>query len=492
MSHAGLVPAALILLLTISQAPRESAAEPPERPKVGKPHPPLALWTIEHDRPISLASLRGQKVLLIHFASWNPECRNQVSGWFERMKPLVAAKKLVVLGVDHEQHADRARLFAQWKGIQEPVLHDALDLSVVTHVPMVVGIDEEGVVRVAQPSIDKIEKSFVNRRSPKKKKHSSEPEEAVLPDPRVTRRTAEEARMPGESRAHADALVLSGLPPQIEEAVKVYRQVIDRDPKDAWSFFRLGVVYRIRHEREERQAGDFQAAVDAWEEAARLAPTCDVFQQRLRQYGPSVELSGASYDWIPVAQNQIVRRGQKPIELAIEPLAIELTVGGSPSGPHTPSISRGKASTDKEGLVQIEPTVVRAADRKHAGTMEVHLTFRPNGAPWDNHAEPLRVWLEKSKNARPDREFFEVPNPKSETSQEARTVSFKVESKGKSKEKATLKGYAVYCIHAGSSGKAQTLRQEFKVAIGEKVEQKIAGPSAKPTGDDGDARARGE
>ncbi len=48
----------------------DRAAAGSYRPKVGKPHPPIVLPTIEHDRAVALSDFRGKKVLLVHFASW--------------------------------------------------------------------------------------------------------------------------------------------------------------------------------------------------------------------------------------------------------------------------------------------------------------------------------------------------------------------------------------------------------------------------------------
>ena len=39
-------------------------------PRVGQPHPDFTLPNIEDRAPVSLASYRGRKVLLIQFASW--------------------------------------------------------------------------------------------------------------------------------------------------------------------------------------------------------------------------------------------------------------------------------------------------------------------------------------------------------------------------------------------------------------------------------------
>ncbi|HKQ47998.1 MAG TPA: tetratricopeptide repeat protein [Phycisphaerae bacterium] len=464
-----------------------SAGPPLETLKVGRPHPPLALWTIERDRPVSLDALRGQKVLLVHFASWCEASREPVSAWFERTRTHVAAKKVVVLGVDHEQHADRGRLFAQWRGLTGPILHDPLDLSLVTELPMVVAIDEEGVVRAIQPSLDKIEKTFINKKS--KKKNIPKPEEAELPDPRVTRRTAEEAREPSASRAHADALVLSGLPPQIDEAIKVYREVIAIDPKEAWSLFRLGVAYRIRYEREERQPDDFQAAVDAWSQAVRFAPTNAIFRQRLQQYGPAIEDSRPSYEWILAARQDLARRGQQPIALENEPLAMELSAGPV-RGSKNAAPTKGKHPSDHGGQMMIETTVVRAADAKHANKAEVHVTLRPSGVQWEDGKAPLRIWFEKSKSARPERAYLEFPKANPASGSEARTISFLVELTSKSKTpRGTLKGEAVYSFRSGDEVK--TVRQEFKVSIGGKPEGTLAGTDAPTAANGGNDGARG-
>jgi hypothetical protein len=39
-------------------------------PRVGEPHPDFVLPGIVDGQPVSLSQFRGQKVLLVHFASW--------------------------------------------------------------------------------------------------------------------------------------------------------------------------------------------------------------------------------------------------------------------------------------------------------------------------------------------------------------------------------------------------------------------------------------
>ena len=43
--------------------------------------------------------------------------------WHELTKEARKAGELVLLGVIQEQHPDRCRLFAQWKGFDWPILH---------------------------------------------------------------------------------------------------------------------------------------------------------------------------------------------------------------------------------------------------------------------------------------------------------------------------------------------------------------------------------
>lgn len=46
------------------------AAAPSYSPRVGEPHSDFTLPRIDNREPVSLSQFRGNKVLLIHFASW--------------------------------------------------------------------------------------------------------------------------------------------------------------------------------------------------------------------------------------------------------------------------------------------------------------------------------------------------------------------------------------------------------------------------------------
>ena len=69
-------------------------------------------------------------------------------GWQRTFEPFLKDGKLAIAGIVQEQHADRARLYAQWRGITWPILVDSLNLYGNRVVPIVMGVDEAGRVAV--------------------------------------------------------------------------------------------------------------------------------------------------------------------------------------------------------------------------------------------------------------------------------------------------------------------------------------------------------
>ncbi len=59
----------LLAVLSIGLATPVVQAKP-YAPTVGGPHPQIVLPAIDGERVVALDSYRGQKVLLVHFASW--------------------------------------------------------------------------------------------------------------------------------------------------------------------------------------------------------------------------------------------------------------------------------------------------------------------------------------------------------------------------------------------------------------------------------------
>lgn len=378
----------------------------------------------------------------------------------------------MVLGVVQEQHPDRCRLFAQWKGIDWPILHDALNLVGPDKVPLYIAIDEHGVVRDIEPKPTTLAEEFVSRTfSPLGKPPPNEPDQ--LPDTRHTGRLASDSRQASNWLAHGDALVLSGESVRLKEAISVYQRVVKMDKKDADAHFRLGVAHRIRFDSSDRQPGDFQSAIDAWQEALRLDPNQYIFRRRIQQYGPRLDKPYPFYGWIAQAREEIAARGETPIALRAEPVGAELEDGtrkfvrSKDSGPD--GDPDGKIDLDGEHLIQLDPVAVRATDKKQR-VVQIHIAMRPNAAldaHWNNEAEPLRIWIEKpkEKGLRFSRLFVEFANGGAAVSEETRDLNFEAQFAKSHKGRATVKGYALYNVCRGADGKCLFKRQSFEVEL---------------------------
>ena len=81
--------------------------------------------------------------------------------WYERVRPLVEAGALQIIGIVQEQHPDRAQLYQQWKGLDFPILWDPFGLSGVEAVPDLTAVDEHGVIRIARPAPKLFETQFM-------------------------------------------------------------------------------------------------------------------------------------------------------------------------------------------------------------------------------------------------------------------------------------------------------------------------------------------
>lgn len=465
----------LILILHIA-FPAGAALAAGYPPKTGRSHPALVLPTLEGDTAIALSSLRGKKVLVIHFASWSAKSRKEIPLWHEKTKTFVADGKLAVLGVAHEQHADRCRLFAQWKDIDWPILHDPLNLIDVDAFPLVVAVDEHGIVRAVKLQPEHLAEAFLDQeyKAPAKPLPLGP---AGLVNPKITRRTAGEARSSEGWRDHGDALVLAGRPALINEAIDVYGRVLKMKDDDANAWFRLGVARRIRHDRPEHQEGDFQAAVDAWRKAVQIKPDNAVFAARLRQYKPSLDKPHAYYDWVDTAMKEIITRGRTPVRLAAEPCSTERGLPADESAKEKKAPVGDDAGLlqrpDEDNLVGVEQTVAHGAGDDAAAVVTVHLTFRPDAdraVHWDDAKGGLSARVdppEGCKLAQTSIKYAPLP----ETAPDgARTLSFDVQLPRSSKKAISVSVHAAYAVRAGESAPSQLLGREIAVKISKAID----------------------
>ena len=376
----------------------------------------------------------------------------------------------MVLGVTQEQHADRCRLFAQWKGFDWPILHDPINLLEALAVPIVVAIDEHGIVRAVRPRLETfatefLDKTFTDDAPPGVSKS------AGPPDPAVLRRKAEASPGAATSRAVGDALTIWGGADRLDEAIDAYSSALALDPSDKNAWFRLGVARRMRHESAGRRPGDFQAAVDAWGRALALDPNQYIWRRRIEQYGPRLTKPYSFYDWVVQAKAEISRRGEVPIPLALEPYGSEL------AGPARDVLAEAAtvAEPDPKGLIHrdevklIEAEVVVVPARVRAGqAARVHVSFRPvasQKARWNNESTPLRVWVAEAAGWTMSSRLLEAPQNSQPESDEVRRLEFEVKSSPTAEGKTRITAYALYNTCEEAGGRCLFLRQDLTIEL---------------------------
>ncbi len=393
--------------------------------------------------------------------------------WHRLTKDAVAAGKLVVVGLIQEQHPDRCVLYSQWRELGWTILHDPLNLIGAKAVPIPIAIDEHGIVREnrLRPGPEFLT-SFVEQEFPNES--DKKPRRLGLVDPSNAEKRARSEKTADAWRAFGDHLVLGWEIDRATDAVDAYREALAKDANAADLWFRLGVALRMRYDSDAREAGDFQAAVDAWSKALEIDPNHYIYRRRIQQYGPRLDKPYPFYDWVDTARREIAARGETPHPLVAEPVGAELaepsrrfatseieTANGDPGG---------KIHRDESGLIALEAVVVRGTPGRGQGAAQVHLNFRPDAGKkghWNNEAEPLRVWLDDPPAGTVlSQGFVELSQPAGQaTSDELRTASFEVKLPRRAPGPIRIRGYALYNCCEDASGVCQFLRRDFEVEL---------------------------
>jgi tetratricopeptide (TPR) repeat protein len=377
---------------------------------------------------------------------------------------------LVLLGVTQEQHADRCRLFAQWKRLDWPILHDPINLLEAPAVPIVVAIDEHGIVRAVRPrpetfAAEFLDKTFADDAPPRG------PRSVGIPDPASLRRKAEASPDADAWRSVGDALTIWGGTDRVDQAIDAYTRALRLDPADRDALFRLGVAHRMRYESTRRRPGDFQAAVDAWGRALVLDPNQYIWRRRIEQYGPRLTKPYSFYDWVAEARAEVSCRGEQPVPLTVEPYGSELAgpvrdVVAEASAPSEPD-PQGRIHRDEERLIEAEVVVVPARVRPGQAA-RVHVTFRPGAAHkarWNNESTPLRVWVAGAEGWTIASRLLEAPQGDQPESDEVRRLDFEAKAPPTATGKAQIAAYALYNACEQAGGRCLYLRQDLAIEL---------------------------
>lgn len=340
-------------------------------------------------------------------------------------------------------------------------------------VPIVVAIDEQGIVRAVNPRVGDFEESFLRPSSgrgdlPGKSTGNDRP---TAPDLANLQSQAVKGRMADAWRRYADAVSLWGGPARATDAIAAYESALELAPNDPRLWFRLGVNLRARHETSARRPGDFAGAVNAWEKALEMNPDQYIWRRRIQQFGPRLDKPYPFYDWIDEARRDIVSRGEQPIPLEIDPSGSEVAgplKGREEDHPEEKDPDpEGRIQRDVLGLITWETTTV-PTNAVPGQPVRVHLAFRPNPnqkAHWNNEAEPLRVWLDPPKEWATSRRLLEAKQPPEPASTEERRLDFEVIVPPTAKYTLEIRGYALYYVCEDEGGVCRYLRYDLSIKI---------------------------
>lgn len=391
--------------------------------------------------------------------------------WHERTRAWVNEGKLVLLGVTQEQHPERCRLFAQWKQFDWPILHDPINVLGSTAVPIVLAIDEHGIVRSTRPNVKTFERDFLAQSfaddaaaTPERLAPAYPPDFDALSRESVTNKSAENWRQLG------DGLTLWGDTAKVNDAIAAYRAAVEVNPKDGSAWFRLGVNLRRRYETPGRNADDFRAAVAAWDRALELNPNQYIWRRRIQQYGPRLDKPYPFYDWVEDAEKAVRARGETPVALPVRPDGAEIALPLKTFDPARATAKNpdpaGKIIRDQE-IVTCESVVVPARV-KPGETVRVHLTFRlktPKRDHWNNEADPLRVWVDAPADVSLSERLLLAKQPTQLVSEEPRTLEFELRVPAEARDAIKVPVFALYHVCDDLHGQCRFFRLDHTVTI---------------------------
>ena len=392
--------------------------------------------------------------------------------WHKATRRWVQEGKLAVVGITQEQHPDRCRLFAQWQQFDWPILHDPIDATGPRAVPIVMAIDEHGIVRSVGPRVETFEDDFLNKTFSAPPSAPGAPATTTeRPDLSKSHERARKLNTAAAWRQNGDALVLWGGIDRNELAIEAYSRSLQLAPRDGDSHFRLGVCNRRRYESRYREGGDFQRAIDEWNRALEIDPNHYIWRRRIQQYGPRLIKPYPFYDWVDEAAREIRARGETPVELAVYPSGAEIAQPErqfQKAGPgETAPDPSGRIHRDKGRLIEAE--VVLVPPRIKPGeSVRVHISLRPNrarDAHWNNENEPVKLWIVAPKDWEADHRLMTAPSGNQPETSEPRSIEFELKSPKEAQGTVRLSAYALYYVCEGLEGTCLYLRQDIAIDV---------------------------
>ncbi len=362
----------------------------------------------------------------------------------------------------------------QWKQLDFPVLIDSLNMLGVKVVPMTIAIDEYGIVQHVGIRPGELKKEFLDKTYPAPKHATKNKRKSAA----TLREIANDKNTSQTWMKHADALILESGLKKIDEAISAYQSAIALDRANGPAYFRAGVAYRMRYDQYNGAVKDFQQAAEHWGMALEVDPNQYIWRRRIQQYGPRLDKPYPFYDWVRKARGDVLRRGEKPVILYVEPKGTELAQPAKEFASGAQEVvepdPRRRIERDRT-MVIIETATVPAAVTPQ-GSARIHMTFRVNRAEdmhWNNETGPMEIWISPPKGWQVNPQLIRPKLPSTAQTTEVRFAEFELQvpwSTGPGM--VVVPGYVLYYVCRGEDGACLYRRQDFIVSVN--VRQKFA------------------
>ncbi len=392
--------------------------------------------------------------------------------WQEVLKPHVESGRVVAVGVVQEQHPERAGLYRQWRKLDWPIYVDAPNVLGLAVVPVVVALDESGIVRHRRIRPSNVVSEFLERSYPPMAGPGSL-NRAEKPDVGLLLEQADRSPSVESWRSVGDYHFFNGGPRGIARAVTAYEKAVELDAMNGPTRFRLGVALRRRYESEMRRPGDAQAAVEQWGKALAINPNQYIWRRRIQQYGPRLDKPYDFYTWIEEARKDILARGEQPVRLPTEPTGSEVATHLRRPSPDAPPVRsdpdpQGRINRDLKGLMQIE-SVVTPARVQPGQRVRVQVACRLNEQTrplWNNEAKDLVLSVRLADGMSFAEGDFSYPNPNRPETRELRVLELEIAIEGNVKPgRLRLPAYALYYVCEKAGGVCRYLRRDFTIVL---------------------------
>jgi hypothetical protein len=400
--------------------------------------------------------------------------------WRDLTKELRESGALQVVGIVQEQHPDRTQLYADWQGLDFPILWDPFNTVGVDYVLISSFVDGYGMVRETglSPRDGDHLRMLLN-------KDWSPPDEdlkAAAPwlTPAMGRlKIAHQSGTLPSIKASISRVLwpAPGTSPTkgvLDELVtNTEKRLATRSAYPA-DHFRAGVARRLRFDSKFASSGDGQAAIDHWVQALTLNPNQYIWRRRIQQWGPRLDKPYPFYDWVDRAFADLKKRGHphSPLQAALS----GSEVAGKGKSAHADQEQKGepdpdgKLQRDKGVLVRVESAsaphsdIAKSGESKGDKSARVHITLRPlAGSHWTPDTDAPQVWLHAPEGWRIASDLLEFPGPKETTTTKPLSLDFEIEAPQVA-QMGTLNGYVVYSI-CKSDGVCLFKRQDFSLEI---------------------------